>query len=132
METIASFSTLAEAHLKRSMLESCGIEAFIPDENTAQMNWMYIGAMGGIRLQVPEESAKEAAEILNLDFEHEKGIMECPNCGSSNVRAMELSPWNAILLILSIFVPIPSQKIHCLDCTKKFSIKAAADNGSLR
>ena len=132
METIARFSTLSEAYLKRSVLEACGIDAFIPDENTAQMNWMYIGAMGGIRLQVPEESVKEAAEILNLDFEHEKGIMECPNCGSSNVHVMELSPWSALFLILSIFVPIPSRKVLCLDCTKKFSMKAAAGNGSLR
>ena len=84
METIARFSTLSEAYLKRSVLEACGIDAFIPDEYSAQVNWMYIGAMGGIRLQVPEESVKEAGEILNLDFEHEKG-----NHGVSILRFIE-------------------------------------------
>ncbi len=132
METIARFSTLSEAYLKRSVLEACGIDAFIPDEYSAQVNWMYIGAMGGIRLQVPEESVKEAGEILNLDFEHEKGIMECPYCGSSNVHMMELSPWSAILLILSIFVPIPSRKVLCLDCAETFKMKPDGGSGSLR
>jgi tetratricopeptide (TPR) repeat protein len=67
MMTLATLSNLNEAYLLRSMLEASEIPAFIPDENTCQTVWTYINAIGGVRVQIPEEFAKEAASVLN-DF----------------------------------------------------------------
>jgi tetratricopeptide (TPR) repeat protein len=63
MTTLVSFSDLSDAFLLRSMLEARQIPAFIPDENTCQ-NWGYINAIGGVRVQVPEEFVEEAKLVL--------------------------------------------------------------------
>jgi len=49
------------------MLESSEIPAFIPDENTAQVDWALTNAIGGIRVQVPE-SFREEAEKIAADY----------------------------------------------------------------
>ncbi len=67
MITIATLYSLNEAQLLRSMLESSEIPAFIPDENTAQADWMLTNAMGGIRVQVPE-AFREVAKQVVADF----------------------------------------------------------------
>lgn len=64
MITIAVLNTLNEAFLLRSMLESSEIPAFIPDENTAQVDWALTNAIGGIRVQVPESFRDEAEKIV--------------------------------------------------------------------
>jgi len=64
MITVATLPELSDAYLLRSMLEANGIAAFIPDENTAQTDWNYITAIGGIRVQVPSDLAEKARPIL--------------------------------------------------------------------
>jgi hypothetical protein len=49
------------------MLEANEIPAFIPDENTAQVDWMLTHAIGDIRVQIPEGFA-EKAKIVLADF----------------------------------------------------------------
>ena len=65
MTTIATFPTPEDAHLFRAYLESRGIEGFLRDENTAQLFWIYSNAIGGVRLEVADEDAEEAAEIYH-------------------------------------------------------------------
>jgi len=60
MKTVAQCSSVDEAMLLRSVLESSGIRASVPDELTVT----YRGQAGGIRLQVDDEDAEEAARIL--------------------------------------------------------------------
>lgn len=64
MITLATFSRLSDAFLLRSMLEANEIAAFIPDENTCQVDWNYINALGGVRVQVADEQVAAATEIL--------------------------------------------------------------------
>jgi hypothetical protein len=60
MKTVAECSSVDEALLLRSLLEDCGIRAYVPDELTVT----YRGQAGGIRLQVAEEDAGAASRIL--------------------------------------------------------------------
>jgi hypothetical protein len=64
MITLATFANLNDAFVLRSMLEARDISAFIPDENTVQMDWGYITALGGVRIQVAEEDVEEAKVVL--------------------------------------------------------------------
>jgi Putative prokaryotic signal transducing protein len=62
--TIQTCSTLPEAQVVQSHLRGSGINAFLPDEMTVQNNWMWTNAIGGVRVQVPEEDAERAMDIL--------------------------------------------------------------------
>jgi len=48
-------------------LESAGIEAFILDENMAQIEQPWTQATGGVRVQVAEEDFVSAKEFLAAD-----------------------------------------------------------------
>jgi hypothetical protein len=67
MITVATLNNLSDAFVLRSMLEASGIPAFIPDENTAQVDWALSTALGGMRVQVPEEF-QEKAKLVVADF----------------------------------------------------------------
>lgn len=53
-----------EAHLAKSKLESEGIDVFIKDELTAQVNNFYSNAIGGVKLLVKERDWEHAYRIL--------------------------------------------------------------------
>ncbi len=72
MVTIRTFSLLSEAQTMQSVLGGSGIESFLPDELTVQNNWMWTDAMGGVRLQVKEEDAARADELLREAFPENK------------------------------------------------------------
>ena len=61
--TIATYNTVAEAGLVRSLLEAEGIPAFLADEESMGLN--FIGfAIGGVKLQVLERDAERARSLL--------------------------------------------------------------------
>ena len=60
MKNVAECSSVDEALVLRSLLEDCGIRAYVPDELTVT----YRGQAGGIRLQVADEDAAAAAKVL--------------------------------------------------------------------
>jgi hypothetical protein len=62
--TIANVLNPAEAGLICSRLEAAGFHPFMPDENTAFNMEGYSLAIGGIRIQVPENEAQNAREFL--------------------------------------------------------------------
>ena len=61
MKTLASFVTAEDAHNLRGFLESCGIPAFVRDENTAAS---YSIAIGGVKVDVEDADYDRAAELL--------------------------------------------------------------------
>jgi len=87
LSTIASYSFPYEAQIARARLDAEGIPAFVADEQTINMQWLYSNAMGGVRLQVPEQFAAQAIEILAQDHsaELEQGqgtdAVQCKDCG---------------------------------------------------
>ena len=64
MTTIANVNLLIEAHLIRAALEGSGIAAYIPDELTVQAASPYAFAIGGIRVQVEDDDAASAREMI--------------------------------------------------------------------
>ncbi len=62
--TLITFTYLHESSVLRSRLESEGIECFIKDELTTQVNPFYSNALGGIRLQVRQSDIPIAMAIL--------------------------------------------------------------------
>ncbi len=48
----------------RSVLEGHGIEAVIPNEQTAEIAPPYLWASGGVKVQVADEDAATAREVL--------------------------------------------------------------------
>lgn len=62
--TVARFLSPEEAHLLRGELEEQGIPAYVEDDATASMAWIYRGAIQGVHLTVPESHAKDASAIV--------------------------------------------------------------------
>ena len=88
--TIARYSFPFDAHISKAQLDAEDIPSFIADEHTVNMQWMYSNAMGGVRLQVPEEYAEKATTILagdrsdELMAEQGGDFDKCLSCGSSD------------------------------------------------
>ena len=122
---IGRFGSLPEAEGARSALEAAGIEAFLADENTVGVNWLYSNALGGMRLYVSGENAAEAARVLGLeDASPEEGLLAeedvafdaeigpaafgCGECGSTNVAAIPRGAIALIVVALSAGVTVVS------------------------
>lgn len=119
--TIGSYSTPFEANMVKSQLESAGIPAFIVDEYTIGMNWLYSNALGGVKVQVPETLVSEAKEFLATEVEppatNEDSTATCPECGSKNIEDFldkrgSFFTW----LLLGLPLLIPSMKKKCSNC----------------
>lgn len=120
--TIASFSTPLEANMARLKLESAGIPAFVADEYTIGMNWLYSNALGGVKLQVPESMISEAQEIMASQAEQQTSdelatADACPQCGCKNTENFLDKRGSFITWILfGIPLLLPSAKKKCCDC----------------
>lgn len=115
LTTIARYSFPHEAQLARCSLEAAGIPAFIADEHTINMQWLYSDAMGGVRLQVPPEHAGQALALLATDFsdslpEHglpaEQAGHCCPHCGSDELDLDIRGKRWAFLVFLALHFPL--------------------------
>ena len=58
----------ADAHVVRSRLEASDLHAMVNNELAALSMDGYSMATGGILVQVPEEEAEEARELIGLDL----------------------------------------------------------------
>jgi hypothetical protein len=67
--TIATFANPVEANLAKNRLETAGIRAFLADEETVDMAWQLTGAVGGIKLQIPEGDEEVALSLLEKPME---------------------------------------------------------------
>ena len=116
MVTLTTASSLAEADILRSRLESSGITTLIPDEGVISVNPLYTGTVGGIRVQVSENDLVAAREIVELkDAPAEKGVFECPKCGSDavDIEYADLPRFMALLSVLCLGLPLLWFKKQC-------------------
>lgn len=117
MKTIAAFSTPTEAHLALTRLQSAGIAAAIRDEFTVTFDWFMSNAIGGVKIEVPDEEVGAALEILRLP-PPEEGVLRCPYCGSSDTSVRVLSVFGAVCLVLKIPIPMTRAVVDCRSCKK--------------
>lgn len=127
---IAKFSLPLEAQIARASLESAGITAFVADEHTINMDWLYSNAMGGVRLIVRREDADAARRILEADFSmgvdesflaNEKNrvdVAHCPSCGSDDVYPFTKGKRPAFLVFILLGFPLffYQDGLKCKDC----------------
>ena len=129
--TVLTVTYPHELAIIRGRLESEGIECFVQDELTVQVNPFYSNAIGGIKLQVRESNYDEAVEILGHDFSscfksdeliEDSAIIKCPYCGSENVSKAKLSKKAFAISILMLGFPIPflNKTFHCFGCGNDF------------
>lgn len=120
MITIAQFSKPEEAHLLRMRLEAGGVPAFVLDENIVQMDWLYSNAIGGVRLQIAEEDAERAQEILGEEppeaLPSDRPV--CPACGSIDTGIDDGPRRITFLTILLFGLPLffPRRRWKCAEC----------------
>ncbi len=62
--TVLTFTYPHDAYIIKGRLESEGIECFLKDELTVQVDNFYTNALGGVKLQVRESQHAQAMEIL--------------------------------------------------------------------
>lgn len=127
MPIIATFTKVEEAHLAVSKLEGSGVDAWLRDEATASLYWLYSNAIGGVKVEVAEEDVERAREILDLPKETSL-LLKCPGCGSERANLRQMSLFSALaLLFLNFIVPSRRQRVDCLDCGQSFTVGDRAD-----
>jgi hypothetical protein len=62
--TIRTFTYPQDAFIIKGRLEADGIECFLKDEMTVQVDNFYTNALGGVKLQVREGDRERAEELL--------------------------------------------------------------------
>lgn len=141
--TIQTFMYPHEASLAKAKLESAGIDCFVQDELTIQVINLYSNALGGVKLQVPEDKTEEARSILIeggfiiVDKEKLKKHIEvlnsndypykekCPFCKSDNIDTV-VNPSAFVILfyfILGVIFPIFKSWEKCYDCERQWKYK---------
>lgn len=122
--TVSTYSFPYEAHIAKAKLNAEGIPAFVADEHTINMQWLYSNAMGGVKLQVPQTFVERALEVLSEDDEaallHQQGgdFPVCPQCGSGDTEYYRIGKRWAFLVFLGIDFPLFPTKdgIRCKSC----------------
>ena len=75
MITVAECYDIQEAQHFQIALNASGIASFIPDEFTAQnAPWQFLGSGGGVRLQVADEDAEQARQIIQKARDDDSSI----------------------------------------------------------
>ena len=72
MITVAECYDIQEAQRLQMALDAQEIPSFIPDEFTAQnAPWQFVGSSSGVRLQVADEHAAKARQIIEQARAHD-------------------------------------------------------------
>jgi hypothetical protein len=134
LEAVAAFSYLHEAEFARTSLESEGIVTVIENENLIRLDWLYMNALGGLRLLVREEDAGRAREILahpapaaertgpvdpaDPAEDPAPATESCPRCGSLETEAVETRRKVGHVLWLLTGFPFvrPGRSRRCAAC----------------
>ena len=132
MITLKVFNTSLEAHILKSKLESEGIESYLFDENTMDMNPLYNYTIGGVKLKIEQKYLAQAQAILTAIGEqpytnNQDQIIHCPQCNSTDLGNGIKKPatpieYFSLLLVpfLAIFPFVKSTSFYCKNCQKVF------------
>ena len=130
MITLTTVNWMHEADLLCAQLASYGIEAYVPDQNTATVLPLYGGALGGIRIQVKEADLEKAREVMrDMAAVTEKNEVKCPACQSAKVCYQRAS-WPFFAVIILLFgVPLLwlSKKYTCRSCGHRWKEAESAE-----
>lgn len=120
-KNIRSYSTVIEAELARTKLESEDIECVLRDTHLLNTNMLLSSAIGGVKLDVKSEDVLRAQEVLNDVIIEQK---KCEKCGSTDVVQKKPAWKLSFLVFLATQFPIPFRrtKYQCQNCHHEFSL----------
>lgn len=109
--TVAAFSLATEAHLARLKLEAEDVDCVLVDEHLISTNWLLSPAIGGIKLQVPEDQLARAREVLGAqavewDEADQKLASACPHCGVGEFVPAPRARWTFAVSLLLLGLPL--------------------------
>lgn len=142
MVTIRKFRDLPEALFAKGSLESAGIECALLDDNMVRLDWFISNLLGGVKLQVRQEDAAIASEILDQPIPENfdvSGVGEyvqphCPKCQSLDVNFQEIAPAAYLSTAVSVPIPFHRRAWRCHSCDAEWEDDgddaAAADSHS--
>lgn len=118
---VATYSFPHEAQLARSKMEAFDIPAFVLDEHTINMHWLYSDALGGVKLAVPRSAVQFALELLQEDAsveELDEPALKCSHCGSHHLHACTKGKKPAFIVFLLLGFPLffYQRGLRCDDC----------------
>jgi hypothetical protein len=91
----------------------------VADEGIVTMNWLLANLVGGIKIQVPEDLAEGARDILTseatpVSIEEAEALarppLTCAACGST-----DLGPYTTTQ-VLPVPIPIKETRLQCRAC----------------
>ena len=82
--TVRNFGDPQEASIAKGILDDHGIPSYVQGGQTATTLFHVGTALGGVNLQVPEETAEQAAELLDEHLYPAETVPKwtCPKCGA--------------------------------------------------
>lgn len=123
--TVMTFSTLWEAEMAASKLESEDILVYLKDGDTVNMNWLLSNAVGGVKVQVAGGDLKKSKEILSIPItvdvsaeDNTEDVIACPRCLNENIQ-YEIRGRRWIFLTWALFgIPLlwPRKRLFCSRC----------------
>jgi hypothetical protein len=114
--TLATFNWLPEAEILKGLLESEGIETFIPEHHLSTIDPMAIGRVIRVQVRAPDF---ENANGIYREFQPESTEAQCPSCGSADLVETPLGVRGWVEYILSALKMSPMtrhRKKFCRDC----------------
>jgi hypothetical protein len=115
--TLRSYRDPIDAELAKTQLESAGIPAVVVDQYLISIQWLYSGALGGVKVKVEESDLGIAREVLREDRTTDLSSIpesqqtqladgdRCPMCGSSEVDRSRVQR-NAAAISLALGLPL--------------------------
>jgi len=101
--TVTSFLLIQDAYMAKSFLESEGIEVFLKDELSTQVNPHYSNTFDGVKLQVIDSEAERALKLLI-----EAGYVKSNNLSNSSIFANSFTQKIPLINKLPIDMQLPA------------------------
>lgn len=124
--TVGAYSTVQEACLVQSELESFGVDAVLEDDNLVRLDWLYSNLLGGVKVRVPDSMADDARAIMEAAPDDAAlppaETTVCPSCGSAETSQF-LDRRGACLTWLVVGIPLlfPRWRNACGNCGHKWT-----------
>ena len=135
MVTIRKFRDLPEALFAKGSLESAGIECAMVDDNMVRLDWFISNLLGGVKLQVSQEDAADAEEILSQPIPENFDVTgigdyqqpRCPRCQSLDVNFQEVSPAAYVSAYVNVPIPFHRRAWRCHSCNAEWEDDGVPD-----
>ena len=127
--TAMTFSTLWEAEIALSRLESENIPAYLKDGETVNMNWLLSNAVGGVKVQVADADMEKAKGILASspavgawEEDDPDDLILCPRCQNQDIQYVIRGRRLTFLTWVLCGIPLlwPRKRLHCSKCGYKW------------